>query len=82
MTIITSEGVALVDRINVGENVEIRAYFQPHKGVIKAHIRFVTVNDDGGVGYTTRGIAVDPELLDKLLRAVALLAAERGVLGV
>jgi hypothetical protein len=75
--LVLGNDVVLVHRIALEKSDEIHAYFQPYNGVIKAHLRLVTVDKDGSVKYTGKGIAVSPDLLNQLLQAIALLAVER-----
>jgi hypothetical protein len=79
---VTSDGVLLVYRLPLGGSAEIHAYFQAHEGVLKAHLRLVTIKKDGSVSYTQRGIAVPPNVLTDLLKATAALAVEKERIGV
>jgi hypothetical protein len=70
------DDVDLVYTSPIDGKTEVHAYFQPHNGEVKVHIRLVGIRKDGTVVYTPRGIALSPESVSDLLIAVALLAAK------
>jgi hypothetical protein len=80
-SVVPADSADLVYRVSVDRRREIHMYFQEYGGAIKAHVRWVNIRKDGSVSYTSRGIAVDPGLVNDLLQGIALLAVANGRLG-
>ena len=74
---VSTDGVLLVYRFPLGGSREIHAYFQHHNGAMRAHLRLVTVKNDGSISFTPKGITVPLDALNELLKAAATLAVER-----
>jgi hypothetical protein len=76
--VVPADDVHLVHRVSLDRRSEIHIYFQEYGGANKAHVRWVNIRKDGSVSYTSRGIAVDPGLVNDLLQGIALLAVANG----
>jgi hypothetical protein len=72
-TWIDENGLTIVGTVPANAAAEVRAYVQPYRGRMLAHLR-VFVLDQQGVGRPTKkGIAIDPRDLPELARAVEAL---------
>jgi hypothetical protein len=60
------------------KRTEVRAYMQPYKGQLLAHLRRFRRSDDLGEFRPEKGIAVPVDRLPQLLIAAALLVAHDG----
>lgn len=72
----TAQEAVFVHQFPSGERGEVRAYLQPFKGELLAHLRRFERRANGVYQPTRKGLAVRPHELTELVIAAAMLAAE------